>query len=167
MILLTEGVAVHNCIKQNMDSVLAIIAIIVSIGTLIFELIQNQRINRINLEAHFYEVIYQDFLIKKIPNARNQIVYNENVISKTEKLVDVLNDMRRKSLFFKYKDKDFYEELCKLLHKLEDELTEKSDFKLEPDEFCEFSKFVKDMIEDIYDLIMSKYTGKLFVKKRR
>ena len=147
--------------------VLSIIAIVISVIAIGFEFFGSQRINRINLEAKFYEEIYNEFLLEKIPNARNKLTYNNNIISGTEDLIDVLNDIRRKSLFFKYRDEKYYGNLCKHLQDFEDELVQKSDVSHDNEQFCKFTKYVNDSLEEIYNIIISKYTGKLIGWKRK
>lgn len=151
----------QNSVNTNWELVLSIVAIIISLIAIVFELLGNQRINSINLEARFYEKIYEDFLLDQLPNARNRMVYNNNLVTGADGLIDVLNDMRRKSLFFKYKDSKFYADLCRLLQQIEDELVRKSDKKLDDDEYCEFVDFIKLKMEEIYALIIDKYTGKI------
>lgn len=150
-----------------LELVLSIIAIVISVIAIGFEFFGSQRINRINLEAKFYEEIYNEFLLEKIPNARNKLTYNNNILSGTEDLIDVLNDIRRKSLFFKYRDEKYYENLCKHLQDFEDELVQKSDVSLDNEQFCKFTKYVNDSLEEIYNIIISKYTGKLIGWKRK
>ncbi|MCQ2081349.1 MAG: hypothetical protein MJZ11_06790 [Lachnospiraceae bacterium] len=144
-----------------LEMVLSIIAIVISVIAIGFEFFGNQRINRINLEAKFYEEIYIDFLLEKIPSARSKLTYNNNILSGTEELIDILNEIRRKSLFFKYRDEKYYEKLCKHLQNFEDELVRKSDVSLDNEQFCTFTKYVNDSLEEIYNIIISKYTGKL------
>ena len=85
-----------------MELVLSIIAIVISVIAMCSEFFGSQRISRINLEAHFFEEIYNDYLLDKLPSARNKVTYNNNIVTGTEELVDVLNEIRRKSIFFKY-----------------------------------------------------------------
>lgn len=143
MICLSVTEVMQSTTKINLELVLSIIAIVISIITIFIEFCGNQRVNRINLEANFYEKIYNEFLIDKIPNARNAIVYNNNKVSGADELIDVLNDMRRKSLFFKYKEEKFYNTLCKKLQDLENELVKKSDLELDSDDYCKFVEYIK------------------------
>lgn len=146
----------------NIELVLSIIAIIISLVAIAFEFFGNQRINRVNLRSTYYEEIYNGFLVTKIPEARNKLIYNNNRISNTDELIDVLNDMRRKSLFFKYQDEKFYKKICDLLQNLEDKLVTDGDKSLDSDEYCSFTKAVKESIDKIYKTIFDRYTGKFF-----
>lgn len=146
MICLAAAEVTQSTAQVNLELALSIIAIVISVITIFIEFYGNQRVNRINLEANFYEKIYNEFLINKIPNARNAITYNNNIVSGVDELIDVLNDMRRKSLFFKYKEEKFYNILCKKLQDLENELVRKSDLKLDSDDYCKFVEYIMLLI---------------------
>ncbi|MEI3294302.1 MAG: hypothetical protein V8R99_00565 [Eubacterium ventriosum] len=150
-----------------MELVLSIIAIVISVIAMCSEFFGSQRISRINLEAHFFEEIYNDYLLDKLPSARNKVTYNNNIVTGTEELIDVLNEIRRKSIFFKYRDIKFYNNICTHLQSFEDELVKKSDMHLEDEHYCRFTQYVNDSMEEIYDIIITKYTGKLKKHKKR
>lgn len=143
----------------SLELVLSILAIVISVITAIAEYMWNKSINTTNLEAEFYKDIYFEYLMKKIPQARQEIRYNNKKIEDIDKFVNVLNDMRRDSLFFRYKDKMFYDVLKKQLQDLEDYVTRESCDELDADEFVTFSNKMSEQIEQIYGSIMKKYRG--------
>lgn len=142
------------------ELILSILAILISICAIFFEYFWNQKINKTNLEADFFRNIYGDFLMNKISKARNIIHYNNQKISDTQDLIDVLNDIRHSSLFYKYKDKSFYNLLCERLRTLEDKLVSKTDKILDNDDYSDFIQETNSDIETIYNIIMNKYIGK-------
>lgn len=146
-------------VTVTLELVLSVLAIIISIGSVIFEYFWNQKINRTNLEADFFKDIYGEYLMKKIPEARNVIHYNNQIVSDTEDLINILNDIRQSSLFYKYKDKEYYKLLCEKLQGLEDKLVQKTG-KMLDDDYAEFIQEINADIEGIYDVIMKKYIGK-------
>lgn len=150
-----------------METALSIIAIIISLFAIGLELLNNQRLNRVNLEAKFFEQIYNDFLLFDFPNARNKMTYNNNVVGNTDEMENLLNEIRKKSIFFKFRDRKYYNHLCERLQKFEDELVSKGDKTLSYDEFYDFQKYVNDSIEEIYDIIVSKYTGKISIRLKK
>ena len=153
-----------NQVSVTLELVLSVLAIMISVCSVIFEYFWNQKINRTNLEADFFKDIYGEYLMKKIPEARNVIHYNNQVVSDTDDLINVLNDIRQSSLFFKYKDKEYYKTLCDNLQGLEDKLVKKTG-KMNDDDYAEFIQEINTDIEGIYDIIMKKYVGKK-IKKR-
>lgn len=163
-ILLAANAQSSNKVSVTLELVLSVLAIIISILSVLFEYFWNQKINRTNLEADFFKDIYGEYLMRKIPEARNVIHYNNQIVSDTEDLINVLNDIRQASLFFKYKDKDYYKTLCEKLQGLEDKLVKKSG-KMSDDDYAEFIREINQDIEGIYDIIMKKYIGKKIKKK--
>lgn len=147
------------------EIIISIIALVISIISIIFEYVSTQRSIRVNLEAYYYKSIYEDYLIIKIPKARQLIKYNENILSDVNPLIKELNDMRRDSLFFKYKDKKFYEEIREQLQSLEDKLVTHSGKMMDHDQFVEFTKGLNSDIEGIYETINKKYLGRISRKK--
>lgn len=158
-ILLTANAQPTNEISVTLELILSVLAIIISIGSVISEYFWNQKINRTNLEADFFKDIYGEYLMRKIPEARNVIHYSNQVVSDTDDLINVLNDIRQSSLFFKYKDKEYYKTLYDNLQGLEDKLVKKTG-KMNDDDYAEFIQEINTDIEDIYDIIMKKYVGK-------
>ncbi len=143
----------------SLELILSILAIIISVFSVIFEYFWNKKINKTNLEADFFKDIYGDYLMTKIPKARLVIHFSNGVVSETEDLIEEINDMRRSSLFYKYNDKNYYNRLSKQIQHLEDFLVSNPG-PLTDDEYAEFIQKVNDDIEEIYDIIMKKYIGK-------
>lgn len=152
--------AVESASQDNItvELILSIIAIIVSVSTAIFEYMYNKKINRTNLEAEFFITIYGKSLMEKIPKARQVIHYDGVSISDTQDLIDELNNIRLSSLFYKYSDRTYYDELCNKLQSLEDVLI-KTD-KLSGDDYAVFINNLNLRLENIYHFIMNKYIGK-------
>lgn len=129
-------------LSLTLELLLSILAIIISVFSVFFEYYWSQRINRTNLEADFFKDIYGDYLMKKIPAARTVFHYSNHILSDTDDLIEVLNDIRRSSLFYKYKDKKFYKKLCTLLQGLEDKLVQNTGITLD-DEY--YGLFVNEV----------------------
>lgn len=148
---------------DNKLSFAAIIISILAIGGSFFTVFwqgrQNASRQKIDLESVFYKDIYWDYLIKKIPESRDFVKHNgvENRITGTDNIIDDLNNIRRDSLFFKFTDENFYEEICEKLQNLEDKYV-KAD-KMILAKYDQFNIEVDQMLTEIYDIITSKYTG--------
>ena len=90
---------------------------------------------------------------------------SDDKLCDTDSLIDELNSMRRDSLFFKYHDKVFYENIHSKLQNLEDKLTKKSDL-MDGDEYAEFISELNEDIGDIYVTINNKYMGKRWFMRK-
>ena len=102
---------------------LSIIAIIISIASSIFEYIYNKSINDVNINTHYFDIVYEEYLLEKIPKCRMQIGRkNDGTMGGIDEFIDLLREMRKKSLYFKFANEDFYKEVIFLIQNLEDEL---------------------------------------------
>lgn len=144
--------------RINIGSVLSVLAIVVSIIAIIMQWYNSWKSRKINLEAEYFSKIYQEYLVEKVPKARLMICYNNCILGGVDELIQVLNDMRRDSLFFKYQDAKFYQNICKELQKLEDKLVKKSG-KMSDEEYVMFVTELNGDIEMIYDIINRRYLG--------
>lgn len=143
---------------EEIDLILSIVAIMVSIVVAIKEYRLEKRNNAISLESDICFKIYYDYLVTIIPNAREYILYNDSKLSGTDRLTNALNEVRKSSLFFKYRDKNYYEKLVKELQELEDYLI-KSEGEMNYEEFSIFVQEVNSKIEEIYKTIMEECSG--------
>lgn len=139
---------------------LSIASLIISICTVVFEYFYNKRINSINIDATYFNEIYKDYLINIIPESRVKIsLTGSGRISGVDDFLDVLREMRKKSLFFKYKDDIFYKELIAKIQGLEDELVMVED-ELENSTYNQFVVRIDYKIDSIYKFILDTMQGK-------
>lgn len=144
-----------------METVLSFFAIIISIGTVIFEYIRELKFNRTNLEAIYYTDIYKEHLVYGIPNARKYIKIDiNNQLIGTDKLINELQKLRQDSLYFQYSNIKFYEELCKATQTLEDFLVENTSKFYEGEEQTKIYNYIQNGLNEVYRVISSGYLGK-------
>lgn len=138
---------------------ISVAAIGVSLFTVWWQMRNEDKRQTIDLKSSYYKEIYWEYLIKKIPEARSLVSHNQrkNKILGTDTIVDELNNIRRDSIFFRFTDEDFYNDICEKLQNLEDKYV-KAD-KMISKKYDEFNQEVDEMLVEIYDLITSKYTG--------
>lgn len=108
-----------------MEIVLSIIAIILSIVSFVFTYCQTKRINTKMLKLRFYEKIFDDYLIERIPKARKKIHFSSstNKLIDAKEMRDVLSDLKLSVLYFKYANNAFYDRLIQLIDDLESYLS--------------------------------------------
>lgn len=141
-----------------MEMILSIIAILVSIISFICTFYQANKHNTINLKSRFYEKIFDEYLTEKIPEAVLKLNYNNitHRLTDANDIRDILSDLKRDSLFFKYSDIKFYNELVKLINRLENEISDKVN-NPEPDnqERCKNILKMVNIVEEIYKYILN------------
>ncbi|MFR3727681.1 hypothetical protein [Lacrimispora sp.] len=137
----------------------SIAAIIISIISPIFEYNWNKMLNKTNLEAEYFNKLYNQFLMQDFPEARCFLHYSDNNFGGINQLIEVLRDIRKKSIFFKYHNKTFYEEMLKLIQKIEDDLI-LNEGEMNSDTYVVFYTRLEKEIGDMYECITNRYLGK-------
>lgn len=140
--------------------IISIAAFIVSIVSIIITFYQNKDITSLNLQARYFEKIFDKYLIKEIPRARNYIKYINNRLIDADKLIDVLDSVKFDSLYFKYNNNVFYTKLTNAIDNLTDFLSNCSN-KNEPDQDKQSDniKEIGNKITIIYQIINTYSTG--------
>lgn len=150
---------------SNLELWLSGTAVLISIGSLMWQSYKEEKHHKTNLESSYFNDIYMRYLIKDIPEGRNRIVFNNGHVSGTNNIIDTLNKIRQDSLFFKYKDEVYYKIISNKLQELENLYVEVD--MLSTDEFVVFSNKTEEMISDIYQIVTSKYHGNKTKKFKR
>lgn len=140
------------------------IALIVSVAAFVLSIIamfQTKKINDINLSASYYSKIFEQYLIKKIPEARQYLWFNDaGNLSHIDSLSDVMADLKNDALYFKYNNPNFYDELGKKIDDLENYLMELANDCTNRDEQEEKMSEISIKIEIIYFCIDSSLKGR-------
>lgn len=108
-----------------MDSsdIIAILALIVALAEIVVTAYQSRNMNSTNLQAMYFEEIFKEYMINKIPKAADNLHYDGDLLSPEYRvLVDVMMDMVGACKYFAYAKYDFYSELQEKCIALEDEL---------------------------------------------
>lgn len=135
----------------------SIVTIFVTFIVTKWQIIHDRKMNLLNLENEYFREIFQSFIVEKIPIARNKVTILENgkITGKAE-LIAELHNIMKGSLYYKYIDYKFYDDLCYKIQCLED-------FLIVPDESDNkyvVENFIDCYIEDIYKCLSDQYSGK-------
>lgn len=135
-------------------------SLIIAIISLVISFFQNRKINSLNLQSRYFEKIFDEYLIKKIPESRKYIKYHNDRLVDADRLIDTTDELKKDSLYFKYSNKDFYEKLKKNIDDLGVFLTACSN-RNEPDLDQQAKNLLEigEKIESIYKLINKYSTG--------
>lgn len=99
------------------SAVIAIISIIISIVAMK----QTTNINKTNLQAEYFQKIFFDFIVERIPEKARELRYvNERLDDNYRQLINVVMEMFQKSKFFSYSKNEFYLELKRACEDFED-----------------------------------------------
>lgn len=135
--------------------IISVIAILVSI----YSIKSNIKINKINIQRSYFDEIYKEYLIKKLPKARSDIRVIENKITGTINMCNVIKDIKFDSLYYKYHDKKFYEKINAMCQNLLDYIVycdNKVYNDFEQDEIFQDIKNINLKIEELYEILHQK-----------
>lgn len=142
---------------------ISVIALIISFLAPLFEYWWSKKLNKINIESEYFDKVYTDFLMIKLPEARLKISYVDNKIKGIDDYIDVLRDMRKKSIYFKFANNNFYNSLLRKIQELEDLIILGNNNQ-------DYGKFVSKFDEkekNIYKCICNGHLGKKQHRKIR
>ena len=144
------------------SNILSIIAILISIGVPLFEHFSNRRINNINIDSHYYTVVYEKYLLIDIPENRMWIErLRSGKVEGREEFLEMLRNIRKKSLCFKFVNEDFYKILYGHIQNLEDEIIMLPD-NVSEEAYVQFIRKIDGIIYDIYVCINNASHGNSF-----
>ncbi|MGM0260462.1 hypothetical protein [Enterococcus sp. AZ102] len=144
-----------NFLKINF---LPLVAILISI----ISLRQSHKSTVVNLEAKYSDDIFKNYLLKEIPNNLEKITFKNEKINSSgiDDMCELLVSIRKNSIYYKYHDSDFYEDLSEKLVEIEDFLVEKGNDKFTESNFKKFSKELNERIHSFYSIIHNNHVGK-------
>lgn len=137
------------------STVISCLALLISIITPYLNFLMNRRVNNISLESQHLQDIYVEFLTKKIPEAKRDIIYKNNYFQGSYPLQKVLVELLKALSFYKYIDNEFYTDAKIAIQKLEDYIVlyESEIFKNSEVPRIE----IENNLSDIYCIINNKY----------
>lgn len=102
--------------------------------------------NQFQTRTGYYNKIFDDYLIKRIPDARKYIRFDENdKLADSKVLISALDDMMNDAVYFKYNNCDFYERLKKQVIEFADFISKYSNEKVvDEDDKAEINMRIRD-----------------------
>ncbi|WP_139990884.1 hypothetical protein [Paenibacillus paridis] len=147
-----------------MDMAALIVSITAAVIALAVAYIQQKtdhKLNQTNLESVYFNEIYKEYLIKRLPNARKYIHIDSNGrLTDIDKIRDELNSIRQDSLYYFYNDGNFYNKLKLKCQSMEDYLIRSSINPLVGEDQTEFFNKLQNELKELYRIINDKFIGK-------
>lgn len=141
---------------MTLSDVIAIIAIIVSVGSLVAQLIIEYNRNQKNRIRELYNQAYKGMLMKDLPASVLSIVWTKGGIKGTEEFREVCVRLRQQSYFFMFYDEVFYQKVISKIMNIEDFVLVFDNNSYEKDTFNVRMTKLKTMIKELYEFIMDR-----------
>lgn len=146
---------------MSIDNYLSIIAIVISIASIVYTYITAKRVTQKTLNKDFFEKIYFDYIIVKIPEALLQLEYKSELVeteNECTKLNNLIQEVLNKSIFYKFFDKEFYENVRKILIELDELTICASEPRLSTETFREYKLKITESINSLYKVLKDYYS---------
>ena len=150
-----------------MEVIISIIAVIVSGISIIVSIIsavlaykQQVKLNTINMRAKYFEQIFDDYLIEKIPKARKYLRFENNKLVDSEQLCQTLSELLVSSLYFRYENAEFYKKLKEQIQSIEDYVSQCGNQCYEQEEQGKVFEEIHKRLSELYKYINDHYIGK-------
>ena len=142
--------------------IFASLSLIVSLVNALYSYSQKEKLNKINIRSKYFEKIFDEHLIIKLPEARKYVRFDKNgSLKDTNALSEALTDMRKDALYFMYADRKFYDKLRTLIENLDDYINECGNKNYhDHDQQSLVFNTIQDKMESIYNCVINSSIGK-------
>jgi len=139
--------------------IISILALLVAIVTPIFEKICDKNINDQSLEAEYFRELYGNILYQESPKALSMIHFDGQKVTGTDEMIEVLRSIRLQSVFFKFSNPDFYNELINTTQQIEDLIIQMPENMTDMDFNYKYQKII-ELFSNLHSMISNKCLGR-------
>ncbi|MGL5965437.1 MAG: hypothetical protein ACRCZ9_00750 [Fusobacteriaceae bacterium] len=139
---------------MEMSDIIAILSLLGTIGIGIYTANLTNRINKISLNANFFNKLFLDILLEKLPEALDEAISTN--LKETDSLEDIMIDLNKKIVAYKYMDKDFYEKVYNQVVNIDEFLVLDKNKNIK-NTSAQNTK-LEEKVEKLYQIFMTKYT---------
>ncbi len=139
--------------------VLSFLSVLVAFGSAVITYRQNSKLNNINMRAKYFNSIFDEYLITKIPVARKYLRFSENKLVDSQPLSDVLSQLLNDALYFRYENAKFYNSLKEKVQDVENYVMECGNKTYEQEEQGVVFNNIHEKLAELYKCINDNYIG--------
>lgn len=139
------------------SDVIAIIAIVVSVGSVIFQVLWEKNRKKNEEKTILYKEAYKVIFLEEIPIAEKKIQYVQGVWCGTDEMVECMKKIRLKSYFFKYIDVNFGKHIKDKSQDIEDFLLKLEGQELTNEQYRSNYGELEKKISSLYDTVLPKF----------
>ena len=146
---------------MDASDIIAIIALIISVVVALYDIFIAKRANKTNLNSYYFNEIYREHLIHKIPDSRKYIKIDLNgKLVGYKKIVQEMKELQTDSLYYKYVDKKYHKKLVEQARKIEDFIIDSIEKRFFEEEETDFWNELKKELSVLYKILNDKYLNK-------
>lgn len=139
---------------MTLSDIIAIISLVCTLGVGIYSFILTGKVNKMTLNANFFNKLFLDILLEQLPNALDEAI--ETNLKQTDGLEDVMITLNKKIIAYKYLDKEFYNKIYNQVVEIDEFLVLYKN-KKNKNIGVQNTK-LEEKIELLYKFFMEKYT---------
>lgn len=139
------------------SDIIAIVAIVVSIGSVLIQIYIERARQKREQRASLYKESYKELFLDEVPLAQQKITYDGTYLKGMEDLIACIRKIRLKSYFFAYIDDNFKKNIFKQCQELEDFLLALEENELSNEKYRENYNILNDKMQKMYDTVLAKF----------
>lgn len=132
---------------------ISFLAIIVSIIAIIISVKQNKNDKVYQKKSKYFDEIFMEYLITKIPRAKEYIRFDNNKLSDEERFIEELTSMLHKSMYYKISEYEFYKGLSNRVDYIEQYISDSKNKDIVQEDQGHFWVDFNSLLEDLYRYI--------------
>lgn len=136
------------------SDIIAILSLVGTLGLGFYTFYLTNKINKITLSANFFNKLFLDILLEDLPLALDEAISTN--LKETDSLEDIMVDLNKKIIAYKYMDKDFYEKIYNQVVSIDEFLV--SDKNKNVKNLSAQNAKLEEKVEKLYQIFMTKYT---------
>lgn len=141
-------------VLANILPIISIIASLVALFLSVVFYLGQQQTNKINLNSLFHDKIFDEILLNKLPNAVFSISHlGGKFVDENHKLDDAIMELKKRIIFFKFKDESFYDSLFEQIITIDDFLVDYSDRSMNIDVFNRKCQQLEEKTQILYKIV--------------
>ena len=148
--------------------VISIISLVATILIAIVEVIQAKSLNDTSIEAEYFDFLYKEIMLKKIPMGRIKMTFNkENRLIGTTEFLEAIKELRKNTVYYQYTDSKFFKELKTILVEIEDYIILSENKIHLGEEQTEFFSEIHNKLSKMYNILLKKQKSRWFKNFRK
>ncbi len=140
------------------SDIVAIASLGLTFVIFLYQALRERKQSRANLNSEYFRELYSRYLLSEIPQSRTRIVFDkDDKLCGFEDFINLINEMLRESLYYRYVDEEYYLELKTYIQDVEDYILEIANSTIAKELQDNVFSEIEEKLESIYICMTHKY----------